>query len=211
VFVLGAERGWVLDAFGLCGVPGPSVPAVTVVVHPRPDPQAEWPDEGGNDLLHETTVASHAHGHDGPGDLVGIRPYVVGDRLSLLHWPSRARYGTWFVRQFAPELGSQSRLVLDDRAGVHRRADFERMLSTAQGLVEQCSHRGRTIELRTLSGKSTMLAPAPLALEQAEVLLASLLPGTPATDIGTGDGTVLTTATGARSLPETVDRIVVGP
>jgi uncharacterized protein (DUF58 family) len=211
VFVLRAERGWVVDPFGLCGVPGPTVPAVTVVVHPEPDPLVEWPEEGGNDPLHETTVASHGHGRDGPGELVGIRPYVAGDRLSLLHWASRARYGAWFVRQFAPELGWQSRLVLDDRAGVHRRADFERMLSTAEGLVEHCWQGGRTIELRTMSGKSTILAPAALALEEARVLLASLLPGTSIMAVGAGDGTVLTTATGARSLPDTVDRIVVGP
>lgn len=211
VFVLRAARGWVVDPFGLCGVPGPIVPAVTVVVHPEPDRQAAWPEEGGNDLIHGTTLASHPPGRDGHGDLVGIRPYVAGDRLSLLHWASRARYGVWFVRQFAPELGSQWRLVLDDRAGVHRRADFERMLSTAEGLVEHCWQGGRIIELRTMSGKSTMLAPAALALERAQVLLASLLPGVSARDMGAGDGIVLTTATGARSLPDTVDRIVVGP
>jgi hypothetical protein len=97
---------------------------------------------------------------------------------------------------------------------VHRKADFEQMLSTAEGLVDLCRREGRTMELRTFSGLSARLAPAPLALEEAHVLLAGLLPratGTRSTATGVGGGdTVLTTATGARSLPPGVERIVVG-
>lgn len=147
-------------------------------------------------------------GRDGPGDLVGIRPYVAGDRLSLLHWPARARYGTWFVRQFEPEAGQETRLVLDDRVGVHRRSDFEAMLSTAERLVELCWEGGRTVELCTLSGVSTRLTPSPRTLEQAQVFLASLLPRA-AAEPTVPDGAVLTTTTGARSLPDRFDRIVV--
>ena len=210
VFVLPTGRAWVLDAFGLCGVPGPTVPAVTVVLHPRPDAGAGWPWGTRGDAGHDAATVDPGPGRDGPGDLVGIRPYEPGDRLSLIHWPARARFGAWFVRQFAPELGPEWRLVLDDRAGVHRRADFERMLGTAQGLVEHCWREGRAVELRTLSGRSARLAPVPGGLEQAQVLLATLLPGAGGADPGTAGGTVLTTATGARTLPAVVDRIVVG-
>ena len=41
-------------------------------------------------------------------------------------------------------------------------------------------------------------------------LLATLLPRAPDTAVGAAHGTVLTTATGSRSLPDTIDRIVVG-
>jgi uncharacterized protein (DUF58 family) len=210
VFVLPAVDSWVLDAFGLWGGRGPTVPAVSLVVHPEPDPDAAWSAEPVGDPGDGTPAAAPSHGRDGPGDLVGIRPYAAGDRLTLLHWPARARYGAWFVRQFAPELGAQWRLVLDDRAGVHRKADFERMLSTAEGLIELCGQAGRSIELCTLSGMSSTVAPAPMALEQAQVLLATLLPRPRAAGIDAAEGTVLTTATGARSLPDLVDRIVVG-
>jgi uncharacterized protein (DUF58 family) len=210
VFVLPPLQSWVLDALGLCGVPGPLVPAVTVVLHPVPDPGATWPSPGG-EPTGETSTPGPVHGREGPGDLMGIRPYVAGDRLSLLHWPARARHGTWFVRQFAPDTGAEGRLVIDDRAGVHRKGDFEQMLSTAQGLVDHCWRQGRTMEVRTLSGRSARLAPAPLALEETRVLLASLLPRDPAPPAAAGGtGTVLTTATGARSLPAGGQRIVVG-
>ena len=209
LFVLPPDRGWVLDPFGLCGAPGPAIPSLTVVVHPAPDSRAAWPPERGNDPWERPGIVAPAHGRDGPGDLVGIRPYAAGDRLSLVHWPARARYGTWFVRQFAPEVGSESRLVLDDRVGVHRRSDFEEMLRTAEGLVELCWQGGRTMELCTMSGVSARLTPAPLALEQAQVLLATLLPRAVVAEPSAPDGPVLTTVTGARSLPDRFDRIVV--
>jgi hypothetical protein len=209
VFVLAPPRGWVLDPFGLWAAPGPTVPTATVVVHPGPDPRAVWPPPTGTPLQEGTSVVIGAPGREGPGELVGLRPYQAGDRLSLVHWSSRARYGSWFVRQFAPDVGSESRLILDDRAGVHRQSEFEEMLCTAESLVELCWRAGRTIELRTLSGLSARLSPVPLALEQAQVLLATVLPRM-TTDPDVGGGPVLTSVTGARTLPDRVDRIVVG-
>jgi hypothetical protein len=210
VFILAPSRGWVLDPFGLWAAPGPTVPTATVVLHPEPDPRAQWPPPTGAPLPEGTNVAIGAPGREGPGELVGLRPYQAGDRLSLVHWSSRARYGTWFVRQFAPDVGSEPRLILDDRAGVHRQSEFEEMLRTAESLVELCWRDGRTIELRTLSGSSTRLSPVPLALEQAQVLLATVLPRMTTTEPDAGGGPVLTTVTGARTLPDRVDRIVVG-
>ena len=209
LFVLPSRRAWVLDAFALWGAPGPALPSVTVVVHPEPDPRVAWPPENGSAPREIARVVAQVQGRDGPGDLVGIRPYVAGDRLSLLHWPARARYGTWFVRQFAPEVGLRSRLVLDDRLGVHRRSDFEEMLCAAEQLVELCWRDGRTIEVCTLSGSAARLPSPSLTLEEAQVLLATLLPRVSQVDVGAGGGVVLTTATGARSLPDGIDRIVV--
>jgi Protein of unknown function DUF58 len=210
VFTLAPPRGWVLDPFGLWAAPGPAVATATVVLHPEPDPSAQWPTPTGTPLPEGTNVVIGAPGREGPGELVGLRPYQAGDRLSLVHWSSRARYGTWFVRQFAPDVGSEPRLILDDRAGVHRQSEFEEMLCTAESLVELCWRDGRTIELRTLSGSSTRLSPVPLALEQAQVLLATVLPRMTTTVPDAGGGPVLTTVTGARTLPDRVDRIVVG-
>jgi uncharacterized protein (DUF58 family) len=209
LFVLPSRRASVLDPFGLWGAPGPAVPSVTVVVHPEPDPRVTWPPESGDARRELSRTVAHVQGRDGPGDLVGIRPYVAGDRLSLLHWPARARYGTWFVRQFASEIGSRSRLVLDDRLGVHRKSDFERMLRAAEQLVEICWRDGRTVELCTLSGLAAGRTPPSSTLEEAQVLLATVLPGATPVDVDAGGGVVLTTATGARSLPDGTDRIVV--
>lgn len=210
VFVLPARRSWVLDPFGLVGVPGPVVPAVSAVVYPAADRATQWPSAVVDGSSSDAPVARPGAGRDGPGELVGIRPYVEGDRLSLLHWPARARYGAWFVRQFGPEEGVETKLVLDDRAGVHRPGDFEAMLAGAHGLVELWFDDGRTVELCTLSGRSVTLAPVPVGLEEARLLLATVMPRTARAAAGIGGGTVMTTGTGARSLPEGLERIVVG-
>jgi uncharacterized protein (DUF58 family) len=218
VFELALGHAWVLDPFGLFGAPGPVVPTATAVFYPHAAFDESWPVPRPAGAERDGAVPAPGPGRDGPGDLVGIRPYVPGDRLTLLHWPARARYGSWYVRQFAPERGAPARLVLDDRAGVHRQADFERMLACAHGWVEQCFDEGRTVELCTWSGRAATLAPAAAGLEEARVVLAGLLPvasgggasGGGASGSGGGrGGTVLTTATGAARLGDEVERIVV--
>lgn len=208
VFVLPATPTWARDPLGLFAAPGPKVPTVTVVVHPRRGPGASWPSAGPSASVGQPGQIDTDR-RDGSGDLVGLRPYVVGDRLSLVHWPARARYGTWFVRQFAPEVAPTARLVLDDRAGVHRRRDFETMLSTAQGFVEEARAADRPIELHTFSGASARLTGERRAYEEALVLLASLRPRRGART-AIPPGVVLTTVTGARTLPETVPLWSVG-
>jgi hypothetical protein len=211
VFLLPSSRVLVRDPFGLCAVAGPTLPALTVVVHPGSDPDAAWP--GG--LSGAATLAPFEPGvagwHDGVGDLVGIRPYVTGDRLSLLHWSASARYGAWFVRQFAPDRGvAVARLVIDDRAGVHRRSDFEKMLSTAQGLIETASRQATSVELVTLSGSSTVLhGDEPRSLDDVRLLLASIRPHRLAGGVAIPEGIVVTTVTGKRTLPQVAARVVI--
>ncbi|HXX89049.1 MAG TPA: DUF58 domain-containing protein [Acidimicrobiales bacterium] len=207
VFLLPAAPTWARDPLRLFAAPGPKIPTVTVVVHPRADPLATWPTVGAGASVGGSGQLDAGRG--GTGDLVGIRPYVTGDRLSLLHWPARARYGTWFVRQFAPEDGATTRLVLDDRAGVHRRSDFEAMLSTAQGLVDAALSEDRPLELCTLSGSSTHLSGERCSYEEAVGVLASLRPRQ-GVQVATPNGIVLTTATGARTLPGTAPIMAVG-
>jgi len=210
IFVLPARRSWVLDPFGLFGAAGPVIPAVSAVVYPAAGTGARWTASGDGDG--ETGAGEPATGGSGGGlgELVGIRPYVAGDRLSLLHWPARARYGAWFVRQFGTEEGEPTRLVLDDRAGVHRQADFEKMVADAHGLIELCWGQGRAVELWTLSGRAATHGAVGPGVEEARVLLAGVLPRAAGGRCVEG-GTVITTGTGARSLPESVERIVVGP
>lgn len=208
VFVLPARASWVLDPFGLFGARGPVVPAARAVVYPAARHDVVWAPVGDASPT-GATEPRPGHGRDGPGELVGIRPYVAGDRLSLLHWPARARYRAWYVRQFGPDEGGRTRLVLDDRTGVHRRRDFEAMVADAHGLVELCWREGRTVELCTLSGRSATLAPVAAGIEDGRVLLATVLPRATGGDMDVG-GTVITTTTGAQSLPAGTDRIVVG-
>jgi uncharacterized protein (DUF58 family) len=128
---------------------------------------------------------------------------VTGDRLSLLHWPAKARYGTWFVRQFRGDGVAAVPLVLDDRAGVHRKADFERLVSTMSWALDEALGGGRPVLFLTLSGRSFTLEPSDRGRAAAWLVLAEVQPlQAQSTWLASipPDSVLLTTRTGAERL-----------
>jgi uncharacterized protein (DUF58 family) len=208
VLVLPRRRMWVSDTLGLWAAAGPVVPGATLVVYPPPATPWGRRGAGGRPGAIDGGVTDYG-GRQGAGELVGVRAYAPGDRLSLLDWRSTGRAGQWQVRHFGPEWAERWRFVVDDRPSVHRRADFERLVAAVHGVLEQCWQRGGTAELSTASGRRLELAPTTASLERARAFLAGLLPQDSAEGVPLDAGTVLTTATGARSIPEGVDRLVV--
>jgi len=205
VFTLPPQRSWAHDPFGLVGAPGPVTPAVTAVVHPaarRVDHPAVGPST--SDVGSTSTATVDPGPGDGLGELGGLRPYVAGDRLSLLHWPAKVRYGTWFVRQFDAEGTATACVVLDDRAGVHRRVEFERLVSAALWVVLETAQSSGAVQVTTLTGRTYCFAPDDRGRSEARLVLAELQPvplrapgGVPAIP---ADAVVLTTRTGAERL-----------
>lgn len=204
VFELPPQTGWVHDPLGLFGAPGPRLPTVTAVVYPAPVSPGQpvrWRSVSGAGI---EAFADRGSG-GGLGDLQGIRPYVPGDRLSLLHWPARARYGSWFVRHFDAEGASSLPLVVDDRAGVHRRADFDRLISAALWVVDETLDRGQAVALVTLSGRAFSFPPTDRGRADARLVLAELQPARTGESSRSlraipPDAVVLTTRTGADRL-----------
>ncbi len=191
---------WVRDPLGFFATPGPVVPGVTAVVHPDP--------------VHDPAFSRAALGSTGDGDplgdLVGLRPYVAGDRLALLHWPARARTGTWQVRDFRPAAVDVAFLVLDDRAGVHRRADYEELLARTLGVIDELLDQDRPIELATLTGRRFTFLPTATGGGDARRVIADLDPRPLAVSPAIHrPGPVLTTLAGARSLAPAVHDPVV--
>jgi uncharacterized protein (DUF58 family) len=204
VFELPPQICWAHDALGLFGAPGPLTPAVIAVVHPSPV-SPEEPVTGRSAAMVGTESHTVAGSGGGLGDLEGIRPYVPGDRLSLIHWPAKARYGIWFVRQFEAEGATAVPLVLDDRAGVHRRSDFERLVSATLWAVEDAMRTGQAVVLLTLSGKAISLAPTDMGRAEARLVLAELQPAPTRSATRSpppipADAVVLTTRTGAERM-----------
>ena len=203
VFELPPSRCWAHDPLGLFGSPGPQTPAVHAVVHPVPVDPGQPIAGLGPARSGEVPDPVRSSGGSGLGDLEGIRPYVIGDRLSLLHWPARARYGTWFVRHFGSDGVAAVPLVLDDRAGVHRKADFERLVSTMLWVLQQALDSGRPVVFLTLSGRSFSLEPNQQGRAHAQLILAELQPSSARSgrvpSVARGS-VVLTTQTGAQRL-----------
>jgi uncharacterized protein (DUF58 family) len=154
-------------------------------------------------LVGSTSTLDSGSGN-GLGELEGLRPYMAGDRLSLLHWPAKVRYGTWFVRQFDGEGTAAASIVLDDRAGVHRRIDFERLVSATLWCVLETIRSPCAAHVLTLAGRSYSFAPSEQGRADARLVLAGLQPlalRAPArTPDIPADAVVLTTRTGAERL-----------
>jgi uncharacterized protein (DUF58 family) len=210
VLELPPQRTWTHDPIGLFGASGPETPTVLAVIHPVP----VRPDHMVGAI--PATVAGAAPAGatrpgSGMGELDGIRPYVAGDRLSLLHWPAKARYGTWFVRQFDAEGTSARSVVLDDRAGVHRQVEFERLISAALWVVLELLHEHQPVRLSTITGRTYSFEPDESGRADARLALAELRPSTQRSTVGlrtvATDAVVLTTRTGA----ERLFRPVAGP
>jgi uncharacterized protein (DUF58 family) len=203
VFTLDPQRCWTHDPFGLVGAPGPGTPTVVAVVHPVPLPLTDLDVGVAASLVGSTSTPDPGSGN-GLGELEGLRPYVAGDRLSLLHWPAKIRYGTWFVRQFDGEGTTTVTIVLDDRAGVHRRIDFERLVSATLWSVLETTRTPRAAHLMTLAGRSYSFAPGEQGRADARLVLAGLQPAPRGTTVLTpalpADAVVLTTRTGAERL-----------
>lgn len=202
VYTLPPQRCWAHDPFGLVGAPGPATPTVVAVVHPVPLDPGHLPVAAASRVGWAATPDPGSG--RGLGDLEGLRPYVAGDRLTLLHWPAKIRYGEWFVRQFDGEGAATVSIVLDDRAGVHRRRDFERLVSATLWSVLETTRSPRAVQLTTLAGRAYSFPPGEQGRADARLVLARLQPLALRAPVRpaalTADAVVLTTRTGAERL-----------
>lgn len=190
---IGPLRAWVQDPLGLFSVRVARTAAVTVVVHPGSESRAG-----------ARTAPPPAARTD--GELQGLRPYVPGDRLHLIDWRCRAAFGILVVRQFGNEQASTSRIVLDDRRGVHRRKDFELLLSALVHVTTEALGAGRRIDLWMLSGRRLEIAPTSSGVASILLATATLQPRAWAlTDLPPSE-MLLTTATGDSRLTDGLRR-----
>ncbi|HEX4219610.1 MAG TPA: DUF58 domain-containing protein, partial [Acidimicrobiales bacterium] len=200
---------WLYDPLGLVGVRLATLPDLTVVVHPVP---IRAPLNG---LLCQPrpsdrygTVRFTSTRPEGD-DLIGLRPYRPGDRLSSLHWRSAVGTSSLLVREVGGTGESPARLILDDRAGIHRRAAFEAALDILASALIRPASAAPTVELRSLASADALSVvvgkPTPALLRWLAVV-------EPRRGLGLGtkawfaqwdpgpDDVVITTATGVGSL-----------
>jgi uncharacterized protein (DUF58 family) len=136
------------DPFGLTQAAVVAAPASTLVVYPAVD---------------DITAASRSdgidpHGWRTPGLQTGgdefhsLRPYVIGDDLRRVHWPSTARRDELTVRQDERHQQGRTTVMLDVRRVVHDDASFERAVSATASLILAATVRGDEVRLVTTDG-----------------------------------------------------------
>jgi uncharacterized protein (DUF58 family) len=198
---VGSGRVQVGDHFGLCATTVAILPAVTVFVHPvavDASVDAAAVARGTDALWPHLT----ARARQDDGELVGLRPYVPGDRLHLVHWPTLRRSDGPYVKEFGDEARGVVRIVIDDRAGTHRRQPFESMLGMTLSLLTEASAHRLSVELATMSGYTRSVTPDAHGAAQALSLLSTLRPSRRIGGrLDAAPCIVVTTATGASTLP----------
>lgn len=118
---------------------------------------------------------------------ITTRPYVPGDALRRLHWPTSARRGAFYTKVFEPEATSSVWLVADFDPAVHLGdgddSTEETMVLLAASLAAQLLRQGLSVGLAAAHGERVMAVPprpGPLHLWEHLRALAPLhpLPGT---------------------------------
>jgi uncharacterized protein (DUF58 family) len=178
IFTIGPLRVWAHDPFALCGMPIAAARPVTLVVHPPAvigtTPLSVRPGVSGS--AQPSDGPSGARADDPGGEWSGLRPYEPGDRLHLLSWQAEARSGALLVHDFRPDSEDVVTLILDDRAGVHRRDAFEQALGVLYGLAVGSEGSAIDYDVSTLSGRGVRGSTTPDGLVALATFLAETQP-----------------------------------
>ena len=150
--------------------------------------------------IEELLPLAHAPGDDRRGgfraatamgvagdDFYALRPWVVGDDLRRVHWPSTARRDELMVRQHDVPWQGRATVVLDVRGRYHDEGSFEQAVSAAASIVVSSGRGGSLVRLLTTDGGDSGFGTGTAHLDAVLERLARLerrehdLPDLPAT------------------------------
>ena len=145
---------------------------VEVIVYPRVDRVS--PPPGGREQPaavrnRQMVQASHRD------SFRGLREYVAGDDLRLVHWRSSARTGELVVRQDEEPRPRATAVVLDLRRSAHAGLSLERAVSVAASVVLAGRRAGQEVVLAATDGTAMLLRPGESAASVLEYLAVARL------------------------------------
>jgi len=149
IVAVGPMQVAMTDPFGLATARNRAAPTVEVTVLPRVDdipplPRTTGPDPDGS-------AETGSLGRSGE-DFAALRPYIVGDDLRRVHWPSSARTGDLLVRQHDVPWQGRVCVVLDLRRSTSDPDTLERVISAAASILRAHLRRGDHVRLVTTTG-----------------------------------------------------------
>ncbi len=144
------------DPFGLMARRRPVGEVARLWVHPRTHPVPAG--KAGSTIEMDGPMDDTAP--EGTIAFQGLRPYVVGDDLRMVHWRTSARTGTLMVRKHVDTNRPQVVVLLDDRAGSYPASSwFEEAVEVAASLLEQAVRGGAPVRFDTVTGSVTGFRP----------------------------------------------------
>ena len=145
------------DPFGLTSLATVAAPTVALTVYPHIDQIDPLPYTTGHDPL-AGARQPNSLGRTGE-DFYALRPYVVGDDLRRIHWPSSARHDELLVRQNELPWQGRTTVLLDVRKAAHSGDSLEVAVSAAASIVAATARRNDLIRLVTTAGTDSDFAP----------------------------------------------------
>jgi len=165
------------DPFGLTTVATVAAPKVALTVYPRVDQIDPLPFTTGHDPL-AGARQPNSLGRTGE-DFYALRPYVVGDDLRRIHWPTSARHDELLVRQNELPWQGRTTVLLDVRKAAHAGDSLEVAVSAAASIVSATARRNDLVRLVTTAGTDSDFAPGSDHIEAIMEHLA-IVPASPA-------------------------------
>lgn len=145
------------DPFGLTTLATIAAPTVEVTVYPHIDQIEPLPFTTGHDPL-AGARQPNSLGRTGE-DFYALRPYVIGDDLRRIHWPSSARHDELLVRQNELPWQGRTTVLLDVRKAAHAGDSLEVAVSAAASIVSATARRNDLVRLVTTAGTDSDFAP----------------------------------------------------
>ncbi len=145
------------DPFGLTSLATMAAPQVDLTIYPHVDAIDPLPYTTGHDPL-AGARQPNSLGRSGE-DFYALRPYVVGDDLRRIHWPSSARHDELLVRQHELPWQGRTTILLDVRKAAHAGESLEVAVSAAASIVAATARRHDLVRLITSAGTDSDFAP----------------------------------------------------
>lgn len=150
---VGPLRVTLEDPFGLARRRAVAAPVLELTVLPHIDP-LRLPKVGGDRDPHGGAVRLNEQSRTGD-ELLGLRPYVIGDDLRSVHWKASARTGDLIVRQVEQPNQDHTTVVLDTRRTSHTLESFERAVSAVASVATAAFAQRHLIRLLAADGTDT--------------------------------------------------------
>jgi uncharacterized protein (DUF58 family) len=165
----------VQDPFGLAAIEAIGAPRVELTVYPAVEELDAKPASGNRDP-HAGAEHPNALGRHGE-DFYALRPYVVGDDLRRVHWPSTARNDELMVRQDELPWQGRTTVMLDTRQFGYDEDTFETAVSATASILLAGWHRHDLVRIVTTDGTDSGFASGH-AFEASMEYLAVVKPST---------------------------------